>query len=278
MVEGKDFSVLLRNIVFIFLLFKSEPISAGCCTSKLVASGTSDVRDGTYTLNGTSYNLPVFCKDSCVYTKDGGPADDLFCFGDGDLDSECFAPLPDPTVPQGAPAAGGGGEEVAPPGGYYYNKLPGTENRSLVCGELVSVLTEDRSTRLDLADMNEVLASYNAWSSSKLRFDRIDGESTGDVHFDHLVGIFATADNGAIFRLDVKAASDDISTSALTARLKVTSGDGTSCTGNVQYGTEYALFSEDGTKRLDIGTQGTGTPTPWDMANTNTRLHVNPLA
>ena len=28
---------------------------------------------------------------------------------------------------------------------------------------------------------------------SKLRFDRIDGESVGDVHFDHLVGIFAAA-------------------------------------------------------------------------------------
>ena len=28
---------------------------------------------------------------------------------------------------------------------------------------------------------------------SKLRFDRIDGESVGDVNFDHLVGIFATA-------------------------------------------------------------------------------------
>ena len=80
------------------------------------------------------------------------------------------APLPDPTVPQGAPAAGGGVEEVAPPGGYYYNSLPGTENRSLMCGELVSVLTEDRSTRLDLADMNEVLASYNAWSSRSTKF------------------------------------------------------------------------------------------------------------
>eukprot|EP00091_Calanus_sinicus_P024855 TRINITY_DN9156_c0_g1_i1.p1 TRINITY_DN9156_c0_g1~~TRINITY_DN9156_c0_g1_i1.p1 ORF type:complete len:122 (-),score=26.10 TRINITY_DN9156_c0_g1_i1:103-468(-) len=92
--------------------------------------------------------------------------------------------------------------------------------------------------------------------------------------FDHLVGVFATADNGAIFRLDVKAASDNIDTTAITARLKVTNGDGTTCTGNVQYGTEYALFSEDGTKRLDIGTQGAGTPTAWDMANSNTRLHV----
>ena len=84
-------------------------------------------------------------------------------------------------MPQGVPGGGGGGEEVAPPGGYYYNSLPGkvkhkgiksltiqilgAENRSLRCGEVISVVTEDWSTRLDLADMNDVLASYNAWSS-----------------------------------------------------------------------------------------------------------------
>jgi len=274
---GSHLRALIGNTVLIVLVFKSEMVSAGCCTSKVVASGTSDVRDGTYTLNGTSYNLPVFCKDSCVYTKDGTTPDDLYCFGEGDLDSECFAPLPDPTVPQGVPGGGGGGEEVAPPGGYYYNSLPGAENRSLRCGEVISVVTEDWSTRLDLADMNDVLASYNAWSSSKLRFDRIDGESTGDVNFDHLVGIFATADNGAIFRLDVKAPTDP-STTAVTARLRVTNGDGTECVGSVVYGTEYGILSEDGTKRLDIGAQGAGTATPWDEANSNTRLHVNPLA
>eukprot|EP00092_Neocalanus_flemingeri_P033996 GFUD01036967.1.p1 GENE.GFUD01036967.1~~GFUD01036967.1.p1 ORF type:complete len:248 (-),score=51.31 GFUD01036967.1:60-803(-) len=241
-----------KHFFCFFVFFKGELVSAGCCTSKVVNSGTSDIRDGAYTLNGSSYNLPVFCKDACVYTKDGTTTDDLFCFGDGDLDSECFAPLPDPTAPQGAPLEGGGGEGVAPPGGYYYNSLPGNETRALTCGEALSLVTEDRSTRLDLADMQEeVPASYNVWSSSKLRFDRIDGESTGDVLFDHLVGIFATADNGAIFRLDVKAPTDP-STTAATARLKVTSGDGTACTGNVEYGTEYALFSEDGTQRLDI--------------------------
>lgn len=263
----------------LLVIFKTELASAGCCTSKVVSSGSSDLRDGTYSLNGTSYNLPVFCKDTCVYTKDGTTPDDLYCFGEGDLDSECFAPLPEPTVPQGPPLEGGGagGGEVAPPGGYYYNKLPGMETRALTCGEAISLVIEDRSTRLDLADQSQdVPSSYNVWSSSKLRFDRIDGESTGDVQFDHLVGIFATADNGAIFRLDVKAPTVP-STTAATARLLVTSGDGTACSGNVQYGTEYALLSEDGTKRLDIGTEGAGTPTTWDEANTNTRLHANVL-
>jgi len=263
---------------FLFLLLKTGGlVYAGCCTSKVVASGRSDARDGNYTLNGTSYDLPVFCKDTCVYTKNGETADDLYCFGEGDLDSECIAPLPDPTVPQGVPGGGGGGEVVPPPGGYYYNSLPGSVDRAIACGEVLSVVTEDRSTRLDLADMGEVLASYNAWSSSKLRFDRIDGESVGDVQFDHLVGIFATADNNAIFRLAVTAATEPGTTSG-TARLKVTSGDGTACTGNLQYGAEYGIFSEDGTRRLDIGTLGAGTPTPWDQANTNTRLHLNPLA
>ena len=41
----------------------------------------------------------------------------------------------------------------------------GDVNRSLVCGEIVNVVTEDRSTILDLVDMQEVLANYNAWSS-----------------------------------------------------------------------------------------------------------------
>merc|ERR1711892_189321 len=271
-------SVFTRSVIFLIVLFKSELVSAGCCTSKVVDSGASDVRDGKYTLNGTSYNLPVFCKDTCVYTKDGTSVDDLYCFGEGDLDSECFAPLDDPTGPQGAPqeGGGGGGGEVAPPGGYYYNKLPGSVNTELACSQVISIVAEDRSTRLDLSDLKEdVPASYNVWSSSKLRFDRIDGESTGDVRFDHLVGIFATADNGAIFRLDVTAPTDP-STTAASARLKVTSADGTACTGNVKYGTEYAIFSEDGTKRLDIGTKGAGTATAWDQANSNTRLHANP--
>jgi len=268
--------IIARNSVFIFLFLKNiHIVSAGCCTSKIVASGTNDARDGNYTLNGTSYDLPVFCKDTCVYNKVGETEDDLYCFGEGDLDSECIAPLPEPTLPQGAPGGGGGGE-VAPPGGYYYNSLPGEVNRSLVCGETVQVVTEDRSTILDLVDMEEVMADYNAWSSSKLRFDRIDGESVGDVQFDHLVGIFATADNGAIFRLNVKALTDP-STTSTTARLKVTSGDGTACTGNVQYGTEYGILSEDGARRLDIGTQGAGTPTPWDEASSSTRLHINPV-
>jgi len=266
----------VRYVLFFFVL-QSDSAFGGCCTSKKVDSGTNDARDGSYTLNGTSYDLPVFCKDTCVYTKDGTDLDDLYCFGDGDLDSECIAPLSDPTAPQGAPLADNGGGDVVPPGGYYFNKLPGSETRALVCGEVISIVTEDRSTMLDLADMNEVLASYNAWSSSKLRFDRIDGESTGNVQFDHLVGLFATADNGAIFRLDVKASTEPSSSSS-TARLKVKNGDGSDCTGNVQYGTEYGIFTEDGSKRLDIGTKGAGSPTTWDIANSNTILHVNALA
>ena len=88
-------------------------------------------------------------------------------------------------MPQGPPLEGGGagGGEVAPPGGYYYNKLPGfkfetftafninnynagMETRALTCGEAISLVTEDRSTRLDLADQSQdVPSSYNVWSS-----------------------------------------------------------------------------------------------------------------
>ena len=54
-------------------------------------------------------------------------------------------------------------------------------------------MTEGRLSKLDLASMSSlVTADHSAWSSSKLRFVRIDGPSTGDVQFDHLVGVFAT--------------------------------------------------------------------------------------
>ena len=41
--------------------------------------------------------------------------------------------------------------------------------------------------------------------------------SSGQVQFDHLVGLFATADNGAIFRLDV-AAGVETATTVATAK------------------------------------------------------------
>ena len=48
-------------------------------------------------------------------------------------------------------------------------------------------------TKLDLSAMSSLVAAdYEAWSSTKLVFDRIDGPSDGEVMFDHLVGIFAT--------------------------------------------------------------------------------------
>ena len=51
--------------------------------------GSGDLRDGTYSLNGTSESLPVFCQDECVYTKDGASPQDFYCFGPGDIDSTC---------------------------------------------------------------------------------------------------------------------------------------------------------------------------------------------
>ena len=59
--------------------------------------------------------------------------------------------------------------------------------------------------------------------------------------------------------------------------MMVSSVDGTACTGPLQYETEYAVITSDGAGRLDIAVLGGGTATPWDQANTNTRLHINPL-
>ena len=55
----------------------------------MVETAAGDLRDGTYTLNGTSTDLPVFCADECVYTKDGASPQDFYCFGPGDVDSTC---------------------------------------------------------------------------------------------------------------------------------------------------------------------------------------------
>ena len=56
---------------------------------QVVNTGTGDPRDGSYSLNGSSENLPLFCGDDCLYTKDGSSPDDLYCFGPGDVDSTC---------------------------------------------------------------------------------------------------------------------------------------------------------------------------------------------
>ena len=161
---------------------------------KVVETGTGDPRDGTYRLNGSNANLPLFCGDECVYTKDNSSPEDLYCFGPGDVDSTCEAALTDPPSPEGAPQANGGRDESgegAPPGGYYYNKYPGDETRALQCGEAISILTEDRFNKLDLAVDNG--PEDTAQSSSKLRFERIDGPSSGEVQFNHLLAIMTTA-------------------------------------------------------------------------------------
>ena len=55
-----------------------------------------------------------------------------------------------------------------------------------------SIVTEGRLAKLDLATQGSlVTADSSSWSATKLRFVRIDGASSGDVHFDHLVAVFA---------------------------------------------------------------------------------------
>ena len=76
-----------------------------------------------------------------------------------------------------------------------------------------------------------VAAASTAWST-KLKFDRIDGESSGDVQLDHLMGIFASryiyeyvclvlkvifSDTGALYRLQISEPAL-ISSSASTTK------------------------------------------------------------
>ena len=51
------------------------------------------------------------------------------------------------------------------------------------------------------------------------------------------------------------------------SRLVVRAGDGSACSGAVQYGQQYGLFSGD--QRLDINSGA-----PWDQASAATRLHL----
>jgi len=272
--------MIWKNIVFICVIFSLNfcDVKSSCCLQKEVSTGTGDDRDGVYNFNTTSSTLPAFCGDECVYTKEG--SEEIFCFGTGDIDSVCLAAgATDPPAPDAAPDISSDDDKIfVPSGEYYYNQLPGTVTRAVECGETISMLTEDRMTKLDLSAMSSLVAAdYEAWSSTKLVFDRIDGPSDGEVMFDHLVGIFATNDAGAMFRL--KIAGDTLpSADTATTKLLVKSGDGTSCSGNVNYGVEYSVFTSDGVNRLDIGTLGAGSPTTWDVNSVETRIHIDPLA
>jgi len=280
-VVGDPTKQMTRNIfvLSIILIVCDFSDANTCCLKKIVNTGTGDPRDGSYTYNSTSTTLPVFCGDECVYTKDDSNINDLYCFGTGDIDSTCSEPgATDPPAPEGAPDAGGNrdDEEWVPSGEYYHNKMPGSVTRAVQCGETISIVTEDRLSKLDLASMSSLVAAdFSAWSSTKIRFDRIDGPSSGDVQFDHLVGIFANNDEGVMFRLKVSG-STSMSTTTSTTKLGVRSGDGSSCTGSVQYGVEYGVFTEDMNNRLDIGETGAGTLTPWDEHTSSTRFHLDP--
>merc|ERR1712110_365768 len=91
--------------------------------------------------------------------------------------------------------------------------------------------TEDRLGKLDLslAPALSVAAASTAWST-KLKFDRIDGESSGDVQLDHLMGIFASSDTGALYRLQISEPAL-ISSSASTTKLVVKAGTGLTARG-----------------------------------------------
>ena len=102
----------------------------------------------------------------------------------------------------------------APPGEYYFNRYPGQENRALLCGESLSLLTEDRMNKLDLALENG--PEDSGMFSTSLRFERIDGPSSGQVKFSHLLAIMATASTGAMFRLEIRGETGSSSDSATT--------------------------------------------------------------
>jgi len=146
--------IRFKMCIFVILAAISvNLVEGGCCQYKIVDSGLSDPRDGNYSLYTTSSDLPAFCQDDCVYNKNGEDSEALYCFGDGDLDSQCYAPLSDPTIPPGEPEPQAN-DNAPPPGAYYYNQLPGDNTGVLTCGTKIEIVTEDRMKMLDLSSMD----------------------------------------------------------------------------------------------------------------------------
>ncbi|XP_023348562.1 uncharacterized protein LOC111717295 [Eurytemora carolleeae] len=76
-------------IVFFVFSFVEVIVATDCCAKKEISGGGNE-KDGTYvlkTLLEDTSNLPIECKDGCVYTKDG---EGEYCYKVGTMESECY--------------------------------------------------------------------------------------------------------------------------------------------------------------------------------------------
>ena len=146
-------------------------------------------------------------------------------------------------------------------------------------GETVGVFSSTRPFRLDIgtwAMKKNVPASHESWAT-KLRIKRLDGESSGPVRTEHVVGIFS--EDGRK-RLDIGTASmkKDISASheSWATMLKILPVGGSKKAGDaIDYGDLVGVFSSTRPFRLDIGSDALN---PQDASHNSwaTRLKIDP--
>jgi len=253
-----------------FLCFQIGSVRSECCTIKAVPG--TDMRSGTYLLNKTDFNLPEYCNDMCAYTKQGDNSGDIYCFGHGNLSSECTGTrMTNNILPPGP------GEELEEDDsesfGYLVNDIPGNNTNNITCGDTIRINDETWSNILMIDSLKMANDNSNtAWSNSELVLRRLDGESAGAAAFNHLIGIFAkNPANSRWYRLDV-AAGTTATTNTAATRFKIVGADGAACTGAVQYETNLRIVTEDDAFMVDLHA---GTLVGWVYSNDGTKLHLD---
>jgi hypothetical protein len=144
--------------------------------------------------------------------------------------------------------------------------------------EVVGIFSENGQFRLDIgtdAVKQNVLASHDSWAT-RLIIRRLDGQSTGPVRSNHVVGIFS--ENGQ-YRLDIgtDAMKQNVAASheSWATRLKILQLN-SSTLGPVMYEDVVGIFSEDGKYRLDIGTDAMKQNVAASHDSWATRLKIAP--
>ena len=145
-------------------------------------------------------------------------------------------------------------------------------------GQLVGVFSEGYEARLDVgsaAMKQQIPATHESWAT-RLRIQRLDGPSTGDVEDTHVIGIF---DENNSTRLDVGGASmkQQIPASSMGwgTQLKIWpyNNDKSKANSRVRYGDLIGVFDANDNLRLDIGGAACN-PTPSSHNSWATRLRI----
>jgi len=263
-----------HKILLGIVLSQISLIDASCCSIKIVPG--SDPRSGKYLYNSTNFDLPSYCNDQCAYQKEGDTSDDLYCFGSGDLSSQCSGDfIGDNKTFNDGPDLEQRLREIDDDDelqlGYYESNYAGNNTENVTCGDIFRLTDEMVTSLFTVTSGSAVAVSDTAWSNSEIVLRRLDGESSGSVAYNHLVGIFAkSTDDGRWYRLKITSGADT-TTNDVNTRFKVVSADGTDCTGNVEYEKKMRIVTEDGSKMIDIGKPE---KVSWIESGQNTRFHL----